>query len=830
MGEVWLAEQTEPVRRKVALKVIKQGMDTKQVVARFEAERQALALMDHPYVATVYAAGTTPKGRPYFVMEYVKGVPITTYCDRSLLSTRERLELFRLVCDGVQHAHQKAIIHRDLKPSNVLIAEQDGRLLPKIIDFGVAKATAQKLTEKTMFTELGVLIGTPEYMSPEQADLTGEDVDTRTDVYSLGVILYELLVGVLPFDSEQLRSGGYEGIRKTLREEEPKRPSTRFALLGDTSAESAKNRRTDSSSLRRQLRGDLDWITMKALEKDRARRYGSPRDLAEDIARYLRDEAIEARPPSTAYRARKFVRRHRFGAAAAALVCVALVAGIVGTTAGLVRARRAETSARAEQARSARVAAFLSDMLSEVDPISMGKTLRAELVGQLAAKGVNRRSASSLEGVNTVDVARHLVDGEILRKAVKRIENELKDEPALAAELYHAIGNAERSLQLYEPAREIYRRGLELSTRTHGAGDPFTLDLQGDLAGADKRGGRYAEAEAVYIQLIAASRRALGEDARETLIAMNYLGDTYRYEGRDAEAEPLLRETLEKMRRALGADDIETLETSNSLALLLRDQRRYSDAETLLRETVEKLKRLALDGDQLINISTNLAVVLRMSGRLEEADKLLQDLRAKSERDLGGDAYMTLLIRKNLGDVYFAEKRDEESEAVMRDNLGRMRRALGSEHPETVMQIHSLAGLLMGRGQKSESETLFLEALLGYKRAFGEHHFKTIRASNDLGSLYEQQGRKGDAEKLFVETVHALEQAHPVPLDAVYAEAAFHLACLAAGRSDRLAAMSWLGKAVEAGLLMPERIATNPDLARLHGPELDVLAARARGH
>jgi len=311
MGVVYLAEETEAVRRKVALKIIKHGMDTKQVVARFVAERQALAMMDHPCVAKVFDAGSTEGGRPYFAMEYVQGVPITEHCDRQRLTTRERLELFQQVCEGVQHAHQNAIIHRDLKPSNVLVSYRDGKTTPKIIDFGVAKAIRHRLTEKTLYTEMGVLIGTPEYMSPEQAEMTGQNVDTRTDVYSLGVVLYELVVGALPFESKELRQAGFDEIRRKIREDEPSKPSARLSTLGgERSTESAKRRRTDPSTLRRQLSGDLDWITMRALEKNRLRRYGSPQELAADIQRYLTNEPVEARPPSAWYRARKFVWRH----------------------------------------------------------------------------------------------------------------------------------------------------------------------------------------------------------------------------------------------------------------------------------------------------------------------------------------------------------------------------------------------------------------------------------------------------------------------------------------------------------------------------------------
>jgi len=326
MGEVWLAEQKSPIRRTVALKLIKAGMDTKAVVARFESERQALALMDHPNIARVFDAGATSEGRPYFVMEYVPGLPLNEYCDKHRLTVKERLELFMQVCDGVQHAHQKAIIHRDLKPSNVLVVEQDNKPVPKIIDFGLAKATAQRLTDKTMFTELGVMLGTPEYMSPEQADQREQNIDTRTDVYSLGVILYQLMAGVLPIDVKALRAAGLEAILRTIREQEPPKLSTRIRGLGEASNVTASNRREEPRTFARHLQGELDWITMKALEKDRTRRYGSAAELGADIDRHLHNEPVIAHPPSAAYRASKFVRRHRWAVAAAASAVVLLIA------------------------------------------------------------------------------------------------------------------------------------------------------------------------------------------------------------------------------------------------------------------------------------------------------------------------------------------------------------------------------------------------------------------------------------------------------------------------------------------------------------------------
>ena len=355
-GVVYMAEQLEPVRRKVAFKIIKPGMDTKQVIARFEAERQALAMMDHPNIAKVLDAGATESGRPYFVMELVKGVPITEFCDTNKLSTQDRLELFIIVCRAVQHAHQKGVIHRDIKPSNVMVTLHDNKPMPVIIDFGVSKAISHQLTEKTLFTAYGQMVGTPAYMSPEQAQMSRMDIDTRSDIYSLGVVLYELLTGSTPLDAAQLRSTAYAELQRLIREEEAPKPSTRVSTLGKAQSKVAQDRGTDPRRLGQFLRGDLDWIVMKALEKERSRRYDSANGLANDIERFLKDEAVEACPPSLAYQVRKFVGRNRGLVTTAALVMAAVLLGIVGTTAGMLRARHDAGVARAarEEAEKAR--------------------------------------------------------------------------------------------------------------------------------------------------------------------------------------------------------------------------------------------------------------------------------------------------------------------------------------------------------------------------------------------------------------------------------------------------------------------------------------------
>ncbi|MHC4409259.1 MAG: serine/threonine protein kinase, partial [Planctomycetota bacterium] len=480
-GTVYMAEQKEPVRRRVALKIVKLGMDTRQVIARFEAERQALAMMDHPNIAKVFDAGATETGRPYFVMELVKGIPITEFCDESHLSTKDRLELFVKVCRAVQHAHQKGIIHRDLKPSNVMVTMHDAEPVPKVIDFGIAKATNQDLTDKTLFTEFRQFIGTPEYMSPEQADLSGLDIDTRSDIYSLGVLLYELLTGAPPVDGIRLRSAAFDEIKRIIREEEAMRPSTRLSTLGESIGSLSRARGEEPAALVRALRGDLDWIVLKALEKDRVRRYETAKELAADIERHARHEPVLASPPSRVYLLRKFLRRNRGSVAAAAALVGVLLLGIAGTSSGYLRAtdalrvaedqraaaRRSEQDALAEALKQEALASFFRETLFSTSPL-------------FGARGGTESTVTDL-----------------LRDASRRLEaGALADQPRSRATVHRALGEAYLHRELDDEA--VAHFTLAIEALGDGPGGPLTLS---HIAWELDRLAHDNEAEGVAVEL-----------------------------------------------------------------------------------------------------------------------------------------------------------------------------------------------------------------------------------------------------------------------------------------------------------------------------------------
>jgi eukaryotic-like serine/threonine-protein kinase len=789
MGDVWLADQKQPVRRRVAIKLIKAGMDTREVVARFESERQALALMNHPAIAKVFDAGSTPEGRPYFVMEFVSGIPITAYCDKHKLIMRQRLELFVRVCEGVQHAHQKAILHRDLKPSNILVGEIDGTPVPRIIDFGVAKANAQGLTPGTMFTRLGSIVGTPGYMSPEQADSADMDVDTRTDVYSLGVVLYELLVGTLPLD---FSTTPLDQAQRKLREEDAPRPSTKLRTLAEKSQITAQNRGADHSTLARQLRGDLDAIALKALEKDRARRYATPAELAADIGRYLRNEPVQARPASAGYRARKYIRRHRVAIGVAGIAVVLLIAFAAAQTIELRRTRR-------ERDRADRVTEFMTGMFKVSDPSeARGNDVRAR---------------------------------EILDKASKNIETGLAKDPELQAQMMHVMGNVYDSLGLYSNAESLLSRTVQIRSRTLGASSPATLTSMYDLAAVLNDESRYREAETMSRETMDTRRRVLGPTHLDSLHSTNQLATILQNAGRYADAEKLHREVIEVARRE--SQDKLAASTMSDLAIDLAYEGKYSDAERVFRDALEIDRRtLGPDHPDVLEDMNNLAAALLQERKLAEAEKLYLDLLQIKRRVLGPEHPSTLNSMGNLALVLKNELRYDQAETLLRETLEIKRKRLGPEHRSTLVTMGNLADVLAREGHYSEADQLVRQTLATERRTLGPEHSDTLVTLSSLGDILKKEKRYSEAEKPYRETLEgrrrALGDGHPDT-----AATAYDLACVLALGGKRDEALSNLRFAAEHELPAETRqgLEKDEDLKSLHGdPRFDALIASSRQH
>jgi non-specific serine/threonine protein kinase/serine/threonine-protein kinase len=714
MGEVWLAEQTHPVRRRVALKLIKAGFNTREVVARFESERQALALMDHPAIAKIFDAGSTPEALPYFAMEYVAGLPITDYCDKHRLAVRERLALFVHVCEGVQHAHQKAVIHRDLKPSNILITEVDGKPMPKIIDFGIAKATAQRLTEQTMFTRVGALMGTPEYMSPEQADSGGEDIDTRTDVYSLGVIFYELLTGSLPLSVTQMRTFTFHELLRRLREDEAPRPSTKLRTLGDQTLSAARSRQTEPGTLRKQLRGDLDSIALKALEKNRTRRYGSPAEFAADIHRYLDDEPVLATASSALYRARKFVRRHRFGVAASSAVGLAVLALAITMTVQSARIARERDRANREAEAAKRVADFLVGLFQVSDPDeSRGNTVTAR---------------------------------EILDKGAREINTNLAGQPEMQARMMSTIGRVYEGLGLFQPAVELLTKAVVTQQRTLGPEHPDTLNSQRLLARLKQYQGHYPEAEKLLKATFERQQRVLGREHSDTLVTATTLGGLYSQQGRYAEAEKLLSKVLEISRRKLGPEHPDTLSVIHSLAIAYDGMHLYRKEEATWRELAEARRRvLGHDHPDTLAAINNLAYTEYRESKYADAEKLQRETLAISRRVQGNEHPNVLMALGNLANTLAKENRLDEAERLQREALDGRMRVLGPDNPDTLFSMNNLAQVLASEGKYKEAKNLYLQALAGERRVLGENHPELAGLWYNLAELEATQGHRTEA-------------------------------------------------------------------------------------
>jgi serine/threonine protein kinase/Flp pilus assembly protein TadD len=758
MGIVYLAEQEEPINRQVALKVIKPGMDSKRVIARFGAERQALALLDHPNIAHIHEAGTTDSGLPYFVMEYVKGLPITEYCDRHKLIINDRLDLFLQVCHAIHHAHQKGIIHRDIKPSNILVSIQDDQAVPKIIDFGVAKAISQSLTEDTLLTEHGQLFGTPEYMSPEQADMANEDIDTRSDIYSLGVLLYVLLTGVLPFDSATFREGGIEQIRKVIRETDPKTPSTRLSRLGEEAEKVAKCRQIEVASLTKRLHKELEWIPLKAIRKERSERYHSASELADDIRNYLNGDPLIAGPLSAVYRLKKLVRRNRALVIGIATVLAVLAVGVVISTILAIGQAHARAKAERQVKISETVSSFLSeDLLGSLEPDrSGGRNVTVRSILDTASENLAKFKNEPLVEAPLRDTIgwtyRELGELKVaephLERALKLRREQLGEEHQDTLHSLRRLGELYWSQGRYKESANLLEKALLISQRILGTEHITTLGITQGLATAYIEIGRYDEAEQFYLKCIPVAQNVHGEKSEWSLFMVGNLGITYEVQGRYDEAERQFIEMLRLRDGFWGDKHIHTLQYKSLLARVYRKQKRYEEAERLYLEVLPIQRKV--DGNEhwrTLRSMNGLAQVYTYLGKYNQAEKLFDEAMKSYESVYGREHGDTIRCMNGLAKLYTAQHRFKEAESLLIEALEISNRKFDKNHPWTLTTMNNLASMYKEQGSYDEAEPLFIQALEGRRLKLGDTHPHTLQSWNNLIALYEAWNKPEKAKE-----------------------------------------------------------------------------------
>lgn len=718
-GVVYLAEQSQPLQRQVALKIIKLGMDTRAVVGRFQAERQVLAMMDHPGIATVFDAGSTPTGRPYFVMELVRGIKITDYCAQCRLTLPERIRLFIQVCHAIQHAHSKGVIHRDIKPSNILVTLHDGAPLAKVIDFGVAKATQGRAGDQTEFTAFNQFVGTPAYMSPEQTYPGSGAVDAQSDIYGLGVLLYELLTGCLPFHGSVASDSQIEVVKQRIRGDEPQRPSQKLRTLSEEQASQISGRfHASVAQLSKHLQGELDWIVLRCLEKEPNRRYASATELAQDLERHLRNEPVLARPQTALYSLAKFARRHRAIVGMFALFIFVLIGSTIVSAWLAVRATQAEQRAQTETASREQVINFLRDDL-------------------LAQAGPDEQPEPDVK-LRTV-----------LDRAAAKARERFASEPLLEANVQQTLATTYDALGAYETAREHHERALELRREHLGEDHPETLESMAYLVSIMIAESSYEEAEPLARETLERMTQVLGAEHSKTLAHAGNVALLLYQRGKFEDMASLLRRILPLQQRSLGEAHAETLATMNNLAIAYRNQGKYREAAELhAQEFAICRKASGPEHPDTLTSMNNLANARSELGQFDEALALNREAYEISRRIAGEDHPETLILRHNLAMNHRETGDFDTAERMQTDTVERSRRAIGPNHTNTLRTEGMLASIYRDRGKLEQAASLQASVVERATQIYGAEHPLAIITATHLAQTYQEQGKIAQAEEL----------------------------------------------------------------------------------